>query len=222
MPFPRAIEAVVFDMDGLLIDSEIVVRAAVTRAVARVGHDLPPEVFARSLGCSALQAMAVMMDHFGPDFPMDRYLEVEEDEIRQAMAAGVALKAGVTELVGHIEARGLPFALATSSSRASAEQHLTRHGLWDRFAATVGREDVTRHKPNPDPYLEAARRLGLPPTACLALEDSHNGVRAAHAAGMMVVMVPDILEPTTEMHGLCVRIAADLHEVHRLVAAHPR
>jgi beta-phosphoglucomutase-like phosphatase (HAD superfamily) len=77
----------------------------------------------------------------------------------------------------------------------------------------VARGDYARGKPNPDPYLEAARRLKIAPELCLALEDSHNGVRAAAAAGMMTIMVPDLLDPTEEMTTLCVRIARDLHEV---------
>jgi beta-phosphoglucomutase-like phosphatase (HAD superfamily) len=80
---------------------------------------------------------------------------------------------------------------------------------------------VTRHKPHPAPYLEAARRLDVAPTACLALEDSHNGVRAAHAAGMMTVMVPDLLDPTEEMHDLCLHIAESLHAVRALLDAPP-
>ena len=74
-------------------------------------------------------------------------------------------------------------------------------------------------KPNPDPFLTAAARLGIAPEFCLALEDSHNGVRAASTAGMMTIMVPDLLDPTQEMHDLCVRIARDLHEVEALIRA---
>ena len=83
----------------------------------------------------------------------------------------------------------------------------------------IARGDYARGKPNPDPFLTAAERLGVAPADCLALEDSHNGVRAASAAGMMTVMVPDLLDATQEMHALCVRIARDLHEVREMLAA---
>ena len=83
--------------------------------------------------------------------------------------------------------------------------------------AIVAREDVRRHKPNPDPFLAAAAALGIEPGCCLALEDSHNGVRAAHAAGMMTVMVPDLLEPTDEMRDKCLAIAESLHHVRELI-----
>ncbi|HTI68045.1 MAG TPA: HAD family phosphatase [Caulobacteraceae bacterium] len=219
MRFPRPIQAVVFDMDGLLIDSEALVRAGIVRAAQALGHHFPDALFARTVGCSDTAYEASVREHFGPDFPMERFLAREAVEIERAFAAGVCLKTGVIELIDHVERRGLMRAVATSSSRATARRHLGDHGLADRFHAIVAREDVTRHKPAPDPYFEAARRLGMAPAACLALEDSHNGVRSAHAAGMMVVMVPDLLEPTAEMHGLCVRIASDLHEVHRWIEA---
>jgi HAD superfamily hydrolase (TIGR01509 family) len=217
--FPRPVEAVVFDMDGLLIDSEVLVRAAIMRAAQAFGRHLPQEVFALTIGCSDEGYLAVMRHHFGPEFPMERFLEQETVEIERALAGGVCLKAGVVEMLEICEQEGLPCAVATSSRRQSAKRHLGEHGLWTRFRTVVAREDVDRHKPHPDPYLEAARRLGVSPTACLALEDSHNGVRAAHAAGMMTVMVPDLLEATAEMHDLCVRIADDLHAVRRLLKA---
>ena len=84
--------------------------------------------------------------------------------------------------------------------------------------AAIGAESVTNGKPHPEPYLKAAAALGLDPRDCIALEDSHNGVRAAAAAGMMTIMVPDMLEPNDEMRGLCVRIAQDLHEVRDLLS----
>jgi beta-phosphoglucomutase-like phosphatase (HAD superfamily) len=100
--------------------------------------------------------------------------------------------------------------------------HLGHHGLVERFSTIVARGDYTQGKPHPEPFLTAAARLGVDPRACLALEDSHNGVRAAHAAGMQVVMVPDMLEPTEEMRGLCAHIADSLHEAARLVNAQDR
>ena len=97
------------------------------------------------------------------------------------------------------------------------EAHLGRSGIIPRFHAVVARGDYARGKPNPDPFLTAAARLGISPEDCLALEDSHNGVRAASSAGMMTVMVPDLLDATEEMQALCVQIARDLHEVERWI-----
>lgn len=219
MSFPRPVRAVVFDMDGLMIDSEVLVRAGVRRAALSLGYTFPDELYARTIGQSDVGYTEAVAEHFGPGFPLDRFLQAEAVEIQREFAAGVALKTGVVELLDHVAALGLPVALATSSSRASAQRHLGEHGLLPRFRAIVAREDVARHKPDPAPYLEAARRLNIPPAGCLALEDSHNGVRAAQAAGMMTVMAPDLLDPTEEMRGLCVHIVETLHDVRRLLDA---
>ena len=109
--------------------------------------------------------------------------------------------------------------LATSSARETVEHHLQFHDLVGRFHHIVGHGDYAVGKPAPDPFLKAAERLGVEPRSCLALEDSHNGVRSAAAACMMTVMVHDLLEPTDEIRGLCAFVARDLHEVRDLLLA---
>jgi HAD superfamily hydrolase (TIGR01509 family) len=217
MVFPRPIRAVVFDMDGLLIDSETVVREGVRRAVADMGHDLPNAVFARMIGLPLADSLGVLKAHYGGDFDIDRFLILERREVEALLTEGVALKAGVVELLDHLDELKLPRAVATSSAREAVETHLGGHHLLGRFDAVIARGDVPRHKPHPDPFLAAALALGIDAEDCLALEDSHNGVRAAHAAGMMTVMVPDLLDATEEMTAKCVHIAESLHEVLRLL-----
>ena len=219
MVFPRPIRAVVFDMDGLLIDSEGLVREGVIRAARGMGKDMPMSVTARMIGTPLAECMRVLAEHFGPGFDMDAFLLAERRETQALFAEGVALKAGVIELLDHLGELGLPRAVATSSGRGAVEAHLGGHGVLSRFDAVITREDVPRHKPHPDPFLAAASALGVEPQSCLALEDSHNGVRAAHAAGMMTIMVPDLLDPTEEMAEKTIHIAESLHEVHRLLLA---
>jgi beta-phosphoglucomutase-like phosphatase (HAD superfamily) len=98
------------------------------------------------------------------------------------------------------------------------KRQLSPGGLLPRFQAVIAAGDYARGKPHPDPFLAAAERLGVKPEDCLALEDSHNGVRAAHAAGMMTIMVPDLLEATEEMQSLCITVTETLHEVRELLA----
>jgi HAD superfamily hydrolase (TIGR01509 family) len=219
MVFPRPVAAVVFDMDGLLIDSESLVREGILRAAANLGLDMPISLCAAMIGLPADKSQALIQDHYGPDFDLQGFLTEEWREVAALFAEGVALKTGVVELLDHLDALGLPRAVATSSSRGSANANLGHNNILHRFGLIVAREDVERHKPYPDPFLKAARLLGVDPAACLALEDSHNGVRAAHAAGMMTIMVPDLLDPTEEMHAKCVHIAESLHEVARLLGA---
>ncbi len=217
MVFPRQIRAVVFDMDGLLVDTEALIRDLMVEAAPRYGAELPEHVFMRMIGLPNAASDAVARDHFGPDFPLDALNAEVVARIHAACEAGVALKAGVIELLDHLDAAGLPRAIATSSSHAAVRRTLGPSGILPRFAAVVAAGDYARGKPNPDPFLVAAERLDVLPEHCLALEDSHNGIRAAHAAGMMAVMVPDLLAPTDEMRGLCLAIAASLHDVRDLI-----
>lgn len=219
MSLPRKPQAVVFDMDGLLCDTEVVYRDAMIATAAEHGHDMPLALFKSMIGLPGPASNQKVLDHFGAAFPIDVFNARVMEHVDAACAIGIALKAGVLELLDHLDELALPRAIATSSSHRAVEAHLGPSGIIPRFHTVVARGDYERGKPNPDPFLTAASRLGVAPEHCLALEDSHNGVRAASAAGMMTVMVPDLLDPTDEMHGLCVRIARDLHEVEAWIRA---
>jgi HAD superfamily hydrolase (TIGR01509 family) len=217
MILPRAVKAVVFDMDGLLVDTEQVVFAAMIAAAEGSGREMPFEVFKQLVGLPGHVSDEIVIEHFGEGFDLAEWRAAVSRHFDEIAAAGVALKAGVVELLDVLDARALPRAVATSSTRQAVDHSLGQHGLIERFGAIISRELQTRHKPDPDPFLKAAAALGVAPEDCLALEDSHNGVRAAAAAGMMTVMVPDLLDPTDEMHDLAVHIAADLHEVREIL-----
>jgi len=214
---PRAVQGVVFDMDGLLVDTETLFRDAMMEVTARHGRDLPLSVFLRMVGLPREDSRAVAMTHFGEGFDYEPWIAEVTEAAHARLEVGVAVKTGVTELLDDLEAAGIPCAVATSSGHTSVELQLGPNGLLRRFQAVVAAGDYVRGKPAPDPFLEAARRLGVDPVDCLALEDSHNGVRAAHAAGMMTVMVPDLLEATDEMRDLCITIARTLHDVRDMI-----
>jgi len=218
MALPRLVKAVVFDMDGLLVDTETIVFEAMQATARTSGRDLPFDVFKRMVGLPHVLSDQIVLEHFGGECDLEAWRAGVRANFRQMADAGVALKAGVCELLDALDARSLPRAVATSSNRESVEYSLGPHGLLTRFHAFVTRDEQVNHKPHPEPFLKAAAALGVAPEDCLALEDSHNGVRSASAAGMMTVMVPDMLDPTEEMRTLCVRIAADLHEVRELLA----
>jgi HAD superfamily hydrolase (TIGR01509 family) len=208
---------VVFDMDGLLVDTEQVVFEAMRAAAQGLGTEMPFDLFKRLVGLPGLASDAIVQEHFGAEFDMADWRERVSRHFVQIAGAGVALKAGVVELLDLLDARAIPRAIATSSSRQAVEHSLSPHGLIGRFGAVVSRELQSRHKPHPEPFLLAARALGADPGDCLALEDSHNGVRAASAAGMMTVMVPDLLDPTEEMQALALHIVQDLHAVREMI-----
>lgn len=222
MNLPRQVKAVVFDMDGLLVDTETVVFAAMRQAAGEIGGEMPFQTFQRMVGLPHAASDPILVEHFGEGFDLAAYSASVSRYFRAELAAGIALKAGVVEILDALDALDLPRAIATSSSREAVEQSLGPHGLLDRFGAFITRDVQGRGKPHPEPFLRAAAALGVAPQDCLALEDSHNGVRSASAAEMMTVMVPDMLDPTEEMRTLTVRIARDLHEVRELLEGQRR
>lgn len=206
--------AVVFDMDGLLLDTEVLALAATQTAATQLGIELPHAVCHLMIGVPLDGSRRLLCERYGLDFPVDRLFAAAARELEAQVEAGMLrVKPGVVALLDVLDRSGIPKAVATSSARAKAMRHLSAAGLANRFSTIVTRDDVLRGKPHPDLFLSASHQLGIAPAACLALEDSYNGVRAAHAAGMPVVMVPDLLPPTVEMRRLCVGVAADLHEV---------
>jgi len=217
MSLPRTVRAVVFDMDGLLVDTESMFRDVMMEVSARRGLDLPPEVFLRMVGLQRDSSRAVAMAHFGEEFDYEPWITEIWDLAHARIEVEVVVKAGVVELLDFLEEKGIPRAVATSSSHATVRRQLTPGGLLPRFHEVIAAGDYERGKPHPDPFLAAALRLGVDPAHCLALEDSHNGVRASHAAGMMTIMVPDLLEATEEMQSLCVAVKETLHEVRELL-----
>ncbi len=222
MTLPRRVEAVVFDMDGLLVDTESMFRDVMMEVSRRRGLDMPLPVFLRMVGLQHEASRAVAMAHFGDDFDYEPWIADAWALAQARHAVGVALKEGVVELLDYLEAAAIPRAIATSSGHPSVTRTLGPSGLLERFQTIVAAGDYPRGKPNPDPFLTAADRLAIDPAHCLALEDSHNGVRAAHAAGMMTIMVPDLLEATQEMRALCVAVSETLHEVRALLEAQRR
>jgi HAD superfamily hydrolase (TIGR01509 family) len=217
MTLPRAVAAVVFDMDGVLFDTETQYEKAALAAAREVGIDMTSAFFRGTVGSPWPVVRQQLLDHYGPDLAVDELSEISRRIFRELCETQEILKPGVLELLDLLDELGLPRAVATSSARPTVERHLQRHGLLDRFGGIAAHGDYDRHKPHPDPFLKAAALLGVAPRDCLALEDSHHGVRSASSAGMMTVMVPDLLPATDEICALCLHVVPDLHDVRRLI-----
>jgi beta-phosphoglucomutase-like phosphatase (HAD superfamily) len=215
--FPSPVEAVIFDMDGLLLDTESVYRSAMTAAASSMGYDFPDDFCHSMVGTAEAEIHLILQRRFGADFPIDGLFKACELEMARRLEPGVPVKTGAAELIGELTVRKLPMAVATSTVRRIAEHHLQRAGLLEHFTAVCTREDVTRGKPHPDIFLAAAARLGVRPERCVVLEDSYPGVRAAHASGAMAIMVPDMLPATDELRALCVAVVRDLHDVRAML-----
>lgn len=205
--------AVVFDMDGTLLDTEAVFRDIVYDVCGELGFEMTDAVHLAMVGTSHEATNKLLVETYGVTFPYAIFDQQCRDMMHKRMAESVPVKSGVHEMLAELRGRGIPAAVATSSRSPHALGHLGRAGLLDLFEAIVTRDDVTHPKPHPEPYLTAARRLGVPPRDCLAVEDSHTGVRAAHAAGMQTVMVPDLVGPTDEIVALCAAVLDSLHHL---------
>ena len=206
-------------MDGLLIDTEAVYLAAYQAAAALMGVELPITFCHSLIGRPSPDCDRMIQEFFGPSFALDIFNDHADGHAARTLKAKVPVKPGAAELLAFLGERGLPIAVATSSSRRTAERHLGQAGLLGHFHALATRDDVVHGKPRPDLYLEAARRLGVVPERCLAFEDSNNGLTAAHAAGMIAVMVPDIALPTDEVRAKCLAVLPDLHAALTLLQA---
>jgi HAD superfamily hydrolase (TIGR01509 family) len=216
---PRPLEAVIFDMDGVLLDTETLYRTAIFAACAYQGHEMVDHVHRSLIGAPKDLGDALLLAHFGDRFDVDLYHLVCEEHFRGLCQSGVPPRPGVRPLLACLRREGIPCGVATSTRRAPAEAQLRTAGILDEFDVLVTRTDVTQGKPHPETFLKAAETLKARPANCLALEDSHNGVRAAAAAGMATIMIPDLLLPTAEMEALCVAVLPGLADVQLRIEA---
>ena len=186
------IRAVVFDMDGTLLDSERLSRRAWDAAAREVGARVTPEIFLKMVGHRSDDCK------IGRELPAERVTASARAHYARLVAAGVPLMRGAREMFAFARSRGMKIGVATSTRRVSAQEKLARAGLW-RFvdAATCG-DEVARGKPDPEIYRATAEKLGVPAENCLAAEDSPTGFRAAFAAGCIAALVPDLVAPTPD------------------------
>ena len=186
----RGIAAVVFDLDGVLLDSEAAWVGVKKEFTEETGGHWKEEAQWDMLGMSSIEWSRYMHDELRVPLPPEQISSAVADRLAQQYRERLPLLPGAVEAV-HSLARHWPLGLATSSNRNVIDLVLEKAGLADAFAATVSSEEVERGKPAPDVYLETARRLSVEPAECVAVEDSTNGIRSAHAAEMAVIAVPN-------------------------------
>lgn len=212
-------DAVIFDMDGTLLDTEAVFRTIVFEVVAEMGFAMTDAVHMAMVGSSHEATERLLVETYGAAFAYARFDTACRDAMKRRMETAIPVKTGAIDLIGALKDSGIPIAVATSSRARHAHPHLEAAGILGHFDVVVTRDDVVNPKPDPEPYLTAARRLGVDPVRCIAFEDSHSGVRAAHGAGMRTVMVPDLVAPTSEIAALCTAVLESLVHAHDHMAA---
>jgi HAD superfamily hydrolase (TIGR01509 family) len=205
--------AAIFDMDGLLLDSERPVRAAAHQATREFGVSLDDARYLELIGRNERDSRALLEQWLAPACTYDTARERAGALLADALGvAGYAVKAGVVELLQALRARGVPCAVASSTHREEVEFRLGQAGLAPFFDGFNGGDEVVRGKPAPDLFLLAAERLGQPPARCLVFEDSEHGARGAMAAGMSVVIVPDLKTPADDACEASLAVLETLHD----------
>ena len=216
----RRYAGVVFDMDGILIDSEPLFRMAGQQAARALGYHLSDETYASWMGLPPRAVEAAVRADMGEDFPMQAF----RDEFRRIWLDhtgrhGVPPQPGMPELLRGLRERGIPFSVATSTQRDQALRSLELAGLLEHIELVVAGNEVSEGKPAPEIFLRAAAGIGVDAAACVALEDSSVGVRAAHAARMLTIMVPDLHQPNAETAALAHYVMPDTRRAARVVLA---
>ncbi|WP_199053011.1 HAD family phosphatase [Aquitalea sp. ASV15] len=206
-------QAILFDMDGLMIDTESVSGQSWLLAAAEVGVTIPEQVILGMVGLSVHKCR----DHVAAHFQDHKLAETLSQRCRhhyhQLMSTGeLRLKPGIIEVLDWVQDQAIPHAVATSTQRLMCDLKLQRSGLGPYFQHTVAGDEVTNTKPAPDVYLAAAALLDIAPAACVVLEDSLIGMRAALAAGMRVILVPDMLQPAAHETAGALAVCQDLHQ----------
>jgi HAD superfamily hydrolase (TIGR01509 family) len=207
-------KAVVFDLDGTLIDTEQFYRAAFHATAREFGVRMPADLYATLVGLATSDRRPVLRRVFGSGFPVDEFIAAYYVQREAHLPARIPLCPGAAALLRRLN---LPKAVATSASRRTALSRMKQAELIDHFPHIATRDDVRRGKPAPDTYLHAASLLGVAPAECLAVEDSSNGVTAAHRAGMRVAMVQ--AGKAQDTRSWCLAVVSRLDSLADLIGA---
>lgn len=208
------IKAVIFDVDGTLLDTERIYVHAWKEAGKSMGYDIPDSVMLRTRAVNKVDAKKIFAEALGENFSYETVhkirTKIAEDIIH---SRNDLLRPGVLPTLEYLRKRQLPIAVASSTKLDKTEDHLQHTGLLANFQVVVGGDMVQKSKPNPDIFLLAASMLGVPPENCLVVEDTPAGIEAAHAAGMCPVLIPDYVTPNEQTKALCFRVLQQMDQL---------
>jgi HAD superfamily hydrolase (TIGR01509 family) len=211
MPFLP--DGVIFDMDGLMLDTERPMIEAWMNAAQNKGWAVEEETALKTIGLDEDSSRAIMYNALGPDFPYDLIRkDLVSLFIRDVEAHGIAQRPGLTVLLDHLKRLGVPLAVATSSKRETALWKLRHGGILERFPILACGDEVRRGKPAPDIFILAAERLGKDPRECVGFEDSPAGLLSLRDAGIRSIFIKDLVEPSPEVLATVWRRCNDLAE----------
>lgn len=209
-----SIKTIIFDMDGVLFDTERLCMESWVQVAKEWNIQDMEEVFPLCIGLNANDTKALVRNHYGEEFPFDEYrAEASKWFKKEVLEKGMPVMKGVRELLTFLQENKYTIGLASSTRYEAVLHHLEQAGIREYFSVIVAGDMVEHSKPRPDIYLLACEKLGVKPEEAYAIEDSPNGIRSAHSAGMKPIMVPDMIAPDEEMKKLSFLICNDLTEV---------
>lgn len=216
----KSCDAVIFDMDGVIFDSERLVLECWEKIGAEYHLEGMREAFLPCIGTNNTRTREIVLEYYGENFPYDEFCR-ESSRLYHSIVdqGGLPVKTGVRELLSYLQDNRVPVAVASSTRLAVVTQELQQAGLYRYFSIVMGGDQLKRSKPEPDIYLMTCEKLGVRPDYSYAIEDSYNGIRSAYSAGMKPIMVPDMLPPTEEMQDKSVIVLGDLIQVMNWLAA---
>lgn len=207
-------KTIVFDMDGVLFDTERLCKDSWLAVAKEDGLPDMEHIFPKCIGLNANDSRQVVLNAYGEDFAYEGFRQRASEWFWDYIGRnGLPMKPGVSGILMWLKKEGWRVGLASSTRRSTVLRCLERAGIIGYFSVIITGDMVEHSKPQPDIYLMACRKLGAEPGQAYAVEDSPNGIRAAHAAGMVPLMVPDMIAPDQEMERLSRRIFKDLGEV---------
>lgn len=206
------IRGAIFDMDGLLFDTEMMYQQTWRELAEEMGVVLGEHFVNDISGTSGSHMCRVLEKHYGVSDGMTVRDECMR-RMREKQKKPVPMKKGVHEILEYFRTHGIKLAVASSTEKEQIENNLTLAGIRDYFDEVVSGNEVAHGKPAPDVFLLAARKISCQPEECYVFEDSFNGVRAGVAAGCRTIMIPDLFEATEEMYEICWGVYPDLQVV---------
>jgi HAD superfamily hydrolase (TIGR01509 family) len=208
------IELIIFDMDGLMFDTEKISFVSWRQSAVQYGYEIDDEIFRKTIGANLIRTKEIYLNHFGNNFPIE---EIINDRSRIAeeivKSKGVPVKKGLYDLLDYLKQSNIKKAVATSTSRKRALNLLRMANIDKYFDYILCGDEIEKSKPDPEIFLKVSDKLACSPEKCLVLEDSEAGITAAYIAGMLPIMIPDIKEPDDETKALIFKKMNSLMDV---------